>query len=256
MYAEERQEAIAELIARRGRAAVTMLADMFSVTPETVRRDLDRLERRGLVRRVHGGAVPAGVLTVLETGVAADREQERTAAKDRIAAAAADLLPGAGGSIALDAGTTTSRLLGHLARDGDLTVVTNAVPIAARLATHPGVHLHVVGGRVRGSTQAAVGPVATAMLERMHTDVAFLGTNGLTATFGASTPDGEEAATKRALAAVGQQVVVLADATKLGREHFHQFAPIEAIDILITDRDAPSHIVADLEDTGVKVVLA
>ena len=101
MYAEERQHAIATLVTERGRLAVTAVAEEFGVTTETVRRDLSILERAGMVRRVHGGAVPAGALTLVETGLG-ERHGTRTEAKRKIAAAALDLLPATDGSIILD----------------------------------------------------------------------------------------------------------------------------------------------------------
>ncbi|WP_307846408.1 DeoR/GlpR family DNA-binding transcription regulator, partial [Rhodococcus sp. CX] len=130
MYAEERQQAIGELIERRGRMSVAELAGRYGVTTETVRRDLAMLERLGHVRRVHGGAIPAASLTVTEPGLA-ERDQTRAGFKDRIAAAATRFLPESGGSVVIDAGTTTGRLVAALPTDVDLTVVTNSVPIAA-----------------------------------------------------------------------------------------------------------------------------
>src|SRR3954465_10862791 len=116
MYAEERQQAMAQLVADRGRVSVNQIAEQFDVTTETVRRDLSVLERIGLVRRVHGGAVPASALAGIEAGLA-ERAQPHTDAKDRIAEAALDLLPPAGGIMLLDAGSTTSRLARQLPRD-------------------------------------------------------------------------------------------------------------------------------------------
>ena len=123
VYAEERQQGIAQLLTRAGRLSVVEIAAQYDVTTETVRRDLTALERAGFVRRVHGGAVRAGVLSVLELGVH-DRQHAHAAEKNRIAAAALDELPGGGGSIVLDAGTTTGRLAALLPHDRPLTVVT------------------------------------------------------------------------------------------------------------------------------------
>ncbi len=131
MYAEERQDAIATLVAQRGRIGVAALADTFGVTTETVRRDLAALERLGLLRRVHGGAVPTSALTVMELGVS-ERHGTRAADKERIARAALELVPPSGGSVLIDAGTTTGRMARLLPTDRDLVVVTNAVPVAAR----------------------------------------------------------------------------------------------------------------------------
>lgn len=255
MYAEERQENIARLVRRRGRVSVTDVAGSFGVTPETVRRDLAALERSGLVRRVHGGAVPTGALTVLETGVN-ERERSQATEKDRIAAMAATLVPGDGASILLDAGTTTGRLAGVLPGSRRLVVVTNAVPIAARLAGIAGARVHLLGGRVRGTTQAAVGDETVRALAELRVDVAFVGTNAVSPDFGLSTPDPEEAAVKRAMVRSGQRVVVLADSSKLGRVHLVRFATLEDIDVLVTDDGADDALVSELEAREVEVLVA
>lgn len=234
MYAEERQQAIADLITRRGRLSVNELAETFEVTTETVRRDLSLLERAGLVRRVHGGAVPAAALTVLETAVA-DRDAAHGAQKDRVAKAALAFLPGSGGSVILDAGTTTARLAPLLPHDPELTVFTNAVPIAGRLAGRANVDLHLLPGRVRRTTQAAVGEDTVEALGRLRADVAFVGTNGITLGHGLSTPDSAEAAAKRAMVRAARQVVVLADSSKIGHESTISFASLAEVDVLVTD---------------------
>ena len=133
MYAEERQQAMAQLISRRGRLSVVQLAEEFEVTTETVRRDLSTLDRMGLVRRVHGGAVPAGSLTVIESGIV-ERDQSNTQAKEAIANAAVALLPPPDSVVVIDAGSTTARFAAALPRDHRLTVITHAVPVATRLA--------------------------------------------------------------------------------------------------------------------------
>src|SRR3954453_5090538 len=131
VYAEERQQAIAELVAQRGRLSVNALAAGDAVTTETVRRDLSGLERAGVVRRVHGGAVPAGRLTALGSKVA-DRDPAHSDENDRVARKAREPLPASGGSVLHDAGTTTAPLAMVLPHGELPTVVTNAVPIAAR----------------------------------------------------------------------------------------------------------------------------
>jgi DeoR family fructose operon transcriptional repressor len=255
LYPEERQYAIAALVAERGRVAVTAVAEQFGVTSETVRRDLAVLERAGMLRRVHGGAVPAGALTLVEPGLG-ERHSTRSEAKRAIATAAFDLLPGPDGSIVLDGGTTTAALAELLPTDRRLLAVTSSVPIAARLSAAPGVALHVLGGRVRGVTQCAVGETTVRGLADLRVDVAFLGSNGITRTHGFTTPDDAEASTKRAMVRAGQRVVVLADSSKLGREHLVRFAAVEDVDVLVTDAGADPEIVAELEKAGVEVVLA
>ena len=255
MYAEERQQAIAGLVAQRGRVAVTSVAEHFGVTTETVRRDLAVLERAGMLRRVHGGAVPVGALAVVEPGLG-ERRSTRTDAKRRIAAAALTLTPPAHGSLILDGGSSTAALAELLPGDRPMVTATNSVPIAARLAGSPGITLHVLGGRVRGITQSAVGESTVAALAELRADVVFLGTNGISAGHGFSTPDEAEAAVKRAMARAAQRVVVLADSSKLGREHLVRFATVEDVDVLVTDDEADPAVVAELESQGIEVLVA
>jgi DeoR family fructose operon transcriptional repressor len=254
LYPEERQQAIAALVAERGRVAVTAVAEEFGVTTETVRRDLAVLERSGLLRRVHGGAVPAGTLTLVEPGLG-ERHGTRSEAKRAIAAAALDLLPRSDGSIALDGGTTTAALA-DLLPDRRLLVVTSSVPIAARLAATSGINLHVLGGRVRGVTQCAVGETTVQALADLRVDVAFLGANGISSRHGFTTPDEAEASVKRAMVRAGQRVIVLADSSKLDREHLVRFAALDDVDVLVTDTEADPGIVAELEKADIEVVLA
>lgn len=255
MYAEERQQAIATLIGHRGRVSVTELADQYGVTTETVRRDLAVLDRLGVIRRVHGGAVGSGALTTFEPGTA-ERDSIRAAEKDRIAELAQRYLPGTGGSVLFDAGTTTVRVAAAMPVDVDLVAVTHSLPVAARLTGFAGVRLHLLGGRVRGVTQAAVGAETLRLLGELRVDVAFLGTNALTVRHGLSTPDPEEAAVKRAMIAAADRVVVVADASKIGREDFVRFGSAADIDVLVTDTDIPATAHAELAAEGIEMVLA
>lgn len=255
MYAEERQQAIADLLTQRGRLSVTELAHRFTVTTETVRRDLSTLERAGIVRRVHGGAIPAASLSVLEVAVN-ERDLAQSEQKDRVAEAAVAFLPTNGGSVLLDAGTTTARLAGLLPLDVSFTVFTNAVPIAGRLAGRGNVELHVLPGRVRRTTQAAVGEETVAAISRLRTDVAFVGTNGLSVAHGLSTPDASEAAAKNAMIRSAQRVVVLADSSKIGHESTVRFGDLDQVDVLITDDGLGSDDRATLEAHDIEVVVA
>ena len=255
MYAEERQQAIARLVNQRGRMSVNQLARQYDVTTETVRRDLSTLERMGLVRRVHGGVVPPASVSLIEAGLR-ERDQVNTDTKERIARAALDQLPPAGGTILLDAGSTTSRLASRLPPDHALTVVTHAVPIAARLAGQRHVDLRLLPGRVRRTTQAAVGADTVSALSHLRVDVAFLGTNGITAEHGFTTPDADEAAVKRALIESGRLVVALADASKFGIETAVRFAAPGEIDVLITDGEVSAADRRALAKAGVEVLIA
>jgi DeoR family fructose operon transcriptional repressor len=253
VYATERQQEILTRARLDGRVEVKELADALDVTPETVRRDLTTLERRGLLRRMHGGAIPVERLGI-EPAVA-DREGRMAGQKERIAKAALDELPD-GGAIVLDAGTTTIRLAELLPIDRELTVVTHGLPIAMVLASRPNITLHVLGGTVRGRTLATVGTWAEHAIADVYADVAFLGTNGITVERGLTTPDLAEAGVKRALIAAARRTVVLADHTKFGRTDFAQVAPLSAIDTVITDSELAPDLADEVEAAGPRVVRA
>ncbi|MFI0505917.1 DeoR/GlpR family DNA-binding transcription regulator [Streptomyces albogriseolus] len=253
MYAPERQQEILRLARDGGRVDVVSLAEEFQVTAETIRRDLKALDRAGLVRRVHGGAIPAGRLD-FEPDLA---ERETTAAdeKDRIARAALAEIP-ADGTMIVDAGSTAARLAGSLPPDLTLTVVTHSLPIAARLADHPGIQLHLVGGRVRHRTRAAVDAWALRAYAEIRADVLFLAANGFSAEHGLTTPDLAEAAVKRAAMAAARRVVLLADSSKHGKEHFARFGGLDDVDLLITDTGLGPQDAAAIETGGTEVVRA
>ena len=253
MYAEERQAHIARLAHELGRVEVTALARELDVTTETIRRDLTALERRGTLRRVHGGAIPLerlGFEPELET-----RHEAMTAEKDRIAKAALDELP-AEGSIVLDAGSTTARFADLLPTDRELTVVTNALNIAVRLATRPNLNVLVLGGRVRGRTLAAVDVWALQLLSTVFVDVAFMATNGISVERGLTTPDATEAAIKREMIAHARRVVLLTDHTKVGNDHLIRFGDADDVETLVTDSGLDAELADDLTAAGIRVVTA
>ncbi len=253
MYAPERHQQILAAARAEGRVDVSELSRSLSVTPETVRRDLTVLERHGLVRRVHGGAIPVERFGY-EPAIA-DREGRFAAQKERIAKLALEELP-EGGSVIIDAGTTTIRLAELLPVDRELTVVTHALPIATLLATRPNISLHLLGGSVRGRTLAAVGEWTLRALDDIYADVAFLGMNGVTVGQGLTTPDLAEAHVKRALVRSARRVVVLADHSKIGRADFVRVAPISAVDTLITDSEVDRELLEEIMAAGVEVLSA
>ncbi|MGE9808226.1 DeoR/GlpR family DNA-binding transcription regulator [Janibacter sp. G1551] len=253
MYAAERQQRIIDLARRDGRVEVAALAGDLDVTAETVRRDLTALERRGALRRVHGGAIPVERLEVEPT--LATRVSRHNEAKRRIAARALDELP-TGGSVILDAGTTTLALAEMLPPDLDLTVLTNSLVTASVLTTHPGISLYLLGGRVRGETGAAVGEWATSALADVVVDVAFIGTNGFSAARGLTTPDQSEALAKRAMVTAARRTVLLSDSTKAGDAHLHRFADLADIDLVITDTELDDEVATEIRAADSEVVTA
>jgi DeoR family fructose operon transcriptional repressor len=252
LYAFERRQEIAVLIEERGRGDVSELADRFSVTPETIRRDLTELERQRRLRRVHGGAIS---IDRFRPEPAVDEKAATMAAeKAAIAEAAVAFVPEQG-SVLIDAGTSTVAIA-RVFPDRELTVFTHSMPVGLELSRRPNLRLHVIGGRVRTRTLANVDEWALRQLADLRVDVAFVGTNGMSVGRGLSTPDPAEAAVKRAICLAAAQTVVLADRTKLDREAAVRFASTDEFDVLISDRGLPDLARRRFEDSGVEVVLA
>ena len=253
MYAQERQALIVSRARTAGRVEVAELAQSFEVTPETVRRDLTALERAGLLRRVHGGAIVVDLFG-FEPALAV-RESVNTVEKRSIAEAAVAFLPEEG-AIALDAGSSTYRLAEVLPSGRELTVVTNSLPIASLLAARKELTVHLVGGRVRDRTSATVGSAALDYLGTVFVDVAFLGINGFSVTRGLTTPDSAEAAVKSAYVAAARRTVLLADHSKYNSAHFAHVADLSQIDVIITDSALPDEAATELEAAGPTVIRA
>ena len=255
MYAEERQHDIVALARGLGRVSVSELAGRYEVTSETIRRDLDALASKGLLSRVHGGAVPAEKLRLTEASLR-DREVESGEQKLAIAERAVSLLPRREGlTLLLDAGTTTAHAC-ELLPPWVSTVVTNSVPIAGRLAERHELNVLLLGGQVRGLTQATVGAMAIATLADIRVDVAFLGANGFSVGHGFSTPDPAEAAVKRAMIPSARETYVLADAAKFGADYLVSFAGADEVDGLVTDQALDPGAVAALRAAEMDVHLA
>jgi DeoR family transcriptional regulator, fructose operon transcriptional repressor len=251
MYAEERQQVILERARTEGRVDVAALAEEFTVTTETVRRDLTVLERHGVLRRVHGGAIPVERLG-FEPALAA-REAVMTDEKRRIAKAALAELP-AEGSILLDAGTTTAQLADLIPAEAELTVVTHSVAIALSLVSRPNLTVMLVGGRLRWRTLASVDGWALQALRETYVEVAFMATNGLSVERGLTTPDLAEAMVKQAAIASARRTVLLADHTKVGSDNFARFAELSDVDTLITDDGIDTAVAEELAGAGPTVL--
>ncbi len=232
MYAAERHQLLVRRARELGRLEVTQVATELGVTTETIRRDLTALERQGLLHRVHGGAIATDRLEI-EPAVGV-REVTHSEEKDRIAKAAVAEL-GAAATILLDAGTTTARVAALLPDDVELTVVTTALPIATALAGRPRITVHLIGGRVRGTTLSAVDRWALKTLESVNCDVAVLGTNGFSLDRGLTTPDVAESAVKGAIVKAAARSIVVADSSKYGTDSFSRFATLADVDTLVTD---------------------
>ncbi|WP_406010505.1 DeoR/GlpR family DNA-binding transcription regulator [Streptomyces sp. NBC_00637] len=258
MSRDARWKALLELLVERGRLDVEDAAAELAVSAATIRRDFDQLAEQQMLLRTRGGAVVHGVSYELPLRYKTARQATE---KQRIARAVADLVA-PGEAVGLTGGTTTTEVARALAVRGDLasgapalTVVTNALNIAAELAVRPQFKIVVTGGVARAQSYELVGPLADGVLGQITLDVAVLGVVSFDATHGAAAHDETEAAVDRLLCERAERVVVAADSSKLGRRAFARICAADAVDTLVTDTAADAATVDRFEEAGIRVLL-
>jgi DeoR family transcriptional regulator of aga operon len=251
MRQQERLGLILDRLARHGSVSVLDLTTDLKASAASIRRDLQALEEQQLLKRTHGGAVSAEVIYELPMRYRAGRHQQE---KLRIAQAAARLVIESVHSVGLGGGTTTTELARVLGAAGrSLKVVTNALNIAGDLSVRSAIDLVVTGGSVRPESYELVGPIADRALSGINLDLVFLGVDGIEATGGISTHDEVEAQTDHCLMRTAARVVVLADASKVGKRAFSRIAEITEIATLITDAAADPGELDRLRAAGIDV---
>ncbi len=250
MLARQRQQQILQHLDSRGGVMVSALSRELGVSEMTIRRDLQQLEQQGALIRTHGGALAVDIRSEPDFAAKADLLQPE---KQRIAQAAAKLITQ--GVVGLSAGTTTTAVAAAFNRhNSDLTVVTNAVNIAAKLAGSD-ISVILTGGVLRSKSYALVGPMVQSSLENIWLDWLFLGANGVSSG-GVTTPNLEEATANACLLARAKKVAVVADHSKLGKTAFGRITGLNKIDMLITDDGADRGLLKTISAQGVEVRLA
>ena len=249
----DRRERIAAIVKESSRVSVEELALMLSTSHETVRRDLALLSERGVVRKVHGGAVHTK--TALESPYG-DRSMTAKSEKAAIANRAAQLFE-PGDSLLIDSGSTTAVFAEALGRVGHFTVITNSIMVAKELwNSSRRSDVYLLGGRYSGENHETVGPHAIEEIQRLHADHAVL-------TIGAIDPAGifmdynaEEAYIARGMIVNARQTTVLADSSKLGRQALFQVCEARHVHRLVTDKEPPLPLREALRVAGVEVLIA
>lgn len=252
MLNEERRRAILEILNRESRVLVLDLARRFETSQVTIRKDLEALHAHGLIHRTHGGALPARE-GVLEDPTLREKETLHHEEKLRIAQTAAGMVQ-EGQVVILDSGTTTTEIARALRNFRNLTIITNAVNIAAELSG-TAVEVILTGGTLRKNSFSLVGPIAEETLHRLHADLLFLGVDGFDVHYGLSTPNLLEAKVNRVMVEVAKRKVAVCDASKFGRRSLSLIVPTSALDEAITDRRAPKADVRALKKIGIEVTL-
>ena len=247
---EERRRAILELVNRDGRVLVPDLARRFETSQVTIRKDLEALHNLRQLHRTHGGALPA---RSVDDPSLREKEQLHKKEKLLIAEAAARMVSN-GQVVILDSGTTTTAIARALRSFADLTVVTNAVNIAAELA---GTSIEVIltGGTLRKNSFSLVGPMAEDTLRHLSADLLFLAVDGFDVEYGLTTPNLLEARVNRVMVEVAKRTVTVCDSTKFGRRSLSLIVPTTSMHEVITDRAINKSDLRALKKAGIEVTI-
>lgn len=250
---EDRKKDIMSKLERDGKVGVPELAELFNVSSETIRRDLDRLDKEGLLKKVYGGAVksrsyaiepPFDQKTILHPGE-----------KDAIGALAASLVSD-GDSIMLGNGTTPLAMIRHLAQRKNVTLVTHSVPVLLAAMEQFGGRLIFIGGEVNVHQRTASGPLAELALKQLKVNKTFISAGGITQADGITDYDLYEAHIARQMAERSEALIVLADHSKLGKSTLAHICPLKSISALVTDAGCSAEWRELLDENGVELLIA
>lgn len=247
-----RHQQIIEHVLSKKSVRVDELSDLFNVSLATIRRDLSQIEEKGLIQRVHGGAV---LIEDSEEPPILNRKYKQAEVKRRIGSAAADLVNDHE-TIIISSGTTTEAMVPFLSGKNGLTVITNAINVAGQLARYPHISVIVLGGWLRHSEFSMHGHITDQALQDFHVDKLFHGTFGLDPEFGLTGMDLQEVQSDRKILSAAQQLIILADHTKFGVIGQIRLSPLEKVDLIITDDQTPEHYIQSLIQKGVRVIQA
>ena len=253
MLAQERQRKILELVSKHKSASISRLAKELGVSPMTIRRDLAKLTEEGKLERVYGGAVskiPVGYEPPYLTREGEDVEEKRL-----IAHVAASLIQ-EGDALLLATGTTVVEVARAIDPDLNLTVVTSSLPVAMELVAKPKVKLMLAGGLLRREGLSTTGHIAEYCLGEINADKLITSAAGLSLEEGITEYSNEDAVVKRAMLDRAREVIVVSHHSKLERVAFASVAPLEKIDLLITDSGIEPELVELYQEREIKVVIA
>ncbi len=249
MLTSQRKQHILSVLERDGQVVAKALSEALGLSEDSIRRDLRELAAEGLLRRVHGGALP---LAPAEADFAG-RMQLASEEKVAIGRAAARLVR-PGQVVLIDGGTTAVQMARHLPRELRASVVTHSPSVAVELANHAGLEVTLIGGRLFRHSMVATGAAAMEAIARVRADVFFLGVTGVHAEAGLTTGDAEEAAIKRALMAAAAETVVLASSEKVGAASAWVINPVGAAARLLVSPAAQPSALAPLRKAGLAIL--
>jgi DeoR/GlpR family transcriptional regulator of sugar metabolism len=253
MLANQRRDKIIELLREDGSAKVIDLAKLFKVTEVTIRQDLEKLEKDGLLFREHGGAYLKDIEDQVRSVSLSN--QENLDKKERIAQKCLEYIE-SGDSIILDSGSTTTEIAKKLKGFKNLTVITNALNIAMMLGTEPGIELIVTGGEFKPPTLSLTGQKAADFFQGINVQKLFLATAGISLKAGLTYPSISDIVVKKAMIAAAETIYLVADSTKIGKSSFASLGALSLINYIITDSDISERDRKVLADNEIELILA
>lgn len=252
MLAANRHEEILRLLNKDRFVKVSQLSRLFDVSEETIRRDLDKLEKDGLLRKLHGGAVPVDIANVDNIKPISERIGENIGEKDIIAKLAYDLIED-GDTLILDTGSTILQLA-KILDNKYITVITNDISIAYELSQKENVDLIVTGGNLKPNSFTIIGPECEKSISSFNVNKVFLSTSGISLQQGLTTSNNIDASIKKRMIESADNVICLADHSKFGRVALVSFAKISDLNIIVTDRDMDNSYREFLSEANVKLI--
>jgi DeoR family fructose operon transcriptional repressor len=254
MFLEERQEQIMQRLRELQSVRITDLVEEFGVTRETLRKDLYHLEKQGLIRKVHGGAVLNKTDVTNEEPPYNKRSLINPKEKEKIAIRAADFVED-GDTLYLDIGTTTLLFSKQLKARNNITVITNSLLIAMELGNQANIKVVLSGGELRQGELSLSGPSAIHSLQNYFVDKAFVGVGGLSEDSGFTDYHIDEADLRRLMLSHAKEKYALVDHSKMYITAFYKSADIQDVDVVITDSGAPLNLIKALQCQGVEVIV-
>jgi DeoR family myo-inositol catabolism operon transcriptional repressor len=248
----QRIQKIEEYVKKHGSASLDDLCERFDVSKNTIRRYINELEERRIVKKVYGGVI----LNNEEAPIPlSQRQLTMQAEKAAIAEKAAEFVNN-GEIIVIDAGSTTVRIVEHLNNTHNVTIITNSIPVINAALTHEQLHIIVTGGDLLRPTDSFVGQNAVSMLRKLNANTLFLAATGVSLNKGITNSSTIETEIKKAMIEVSEQVILLVDHTKFDTISLVTFSDLKDIDMLITDQAPPSEYFQYCAKYDVKIVVA
>jgi len=254
MLSETRRTKILEVLKFQGSAEVKNLSEILDVSEATIRRDLNMLERKGLLQRTHGGAI-----SLIQKGTSFEppyfiHKDRFIKEKQNIGMKALDFISD-GDTLIMDASTTTLQIARFLQGKNNLTIITNGVDILNELSDKEGIVVMSTGGNLNKRSMSLVGPVAEQFLREVHADKLFLGISAISLKEGVTAPNIQEAHIKKAMIMAAREIIAVTDSSKFGKVNLFSVAPVSVLHRIITDRKIPEKDRKTLEKKGIKITI-